>query len=196
MVSGCMLTNILDGNPPFEGCGDFDVWSDTGMENFERCYHPIFSALPDIYDAHPDVTLLHVVRNTTSWWKSMKTYRKANIIRHWKNCKSPDGIFPIRHNKDNSDLEFIFKELYTNHTAYVREFAANHPSVTYLEFTLEDPNISTLLEKATGISSTCWGKSNNQEEIKRRQILKYEEKLRLSNATLATINDDVAFENF
>merc|ERR1712161_27319 len=45
----------------------------------------------------------------------------------------------------------------TNYTQRIREFAINHPTLTYFESKLDDPHTPTRLEQATGIAASCFG---------------------------------------
>jgi len=47
----------------------------------------------------------------------------------------------------------------TKYTQRIRDFAMNHPTLTYFESKLDDPQTPTRLEKATGISASCFGHS-------------------------------------
>ena len=58
--------------------------------------------------------------------------------------------------KGNSTTWVAFYENYRN---YVRRFALEHPSLTYVEIPL-DSNTGYELEQRTGIQRECWGHSN------------------------------------
>jgi hypothetical protein len=49
---------------------------------------------------------------------------------------------------------------------HVREFAKNHPSLTYIEIQLENDDNGRILEEATGVSRECWGHSNVNKRYK------------------------------
>ena len=51
-----------------------------------------------------------------------------------------------------------FAAFYDWHTAHVREFCLQHPSLTYIEVALESPMLGKILEEKIGISASCWGK--------------------------------------
>jgi hypothetical protein len=46
---------------------------------------------------------------------------------------------------------------------HVRDFAAAHPSMTFLEVSLEDNATASILEERIGIPASCWGKHNEND---------------------------------
>jgi hypothetical protein len=48
----------------------------------------------------------------------------------------------------------------------VRNYAQQHPSITYIEFSLEDDDlvVGKYLENIIGIPSKCWGRSNYNDD--------------------------------
>ena len=51
---------------------------------------------------------------------------------------------------------------YNNHTQHVRDFARNHPTMAYVEFSLENQEeAQQALQEHFGFSDSCWGHKNN-----------------------------------
>jgi Sulfotransferase domain len=169
-IGRCWQRNIQQGKPPLEGCGDHDIWSDTGYVdlNYRKgqnksqsvsnipCYYPLIQALDQIYEAYPNSTFLFVTRNETNWLESIQTYHEGFIVDVWKRCKI-DG-FPGLDARPEDFLDF-----YRWHQRLIRSFAEGHPSITYLEVPLEAANTAEILEDKIGISNTCWGHHNQQQ---------------------------------
>ena len=57
-----------------------------------------------------------------------------------------------------------FREFYEWHKDLIRTFALEHPSWTYIEVDLEDPEAGQILEDRTGIDASCWGHHNKGKE--------------------------------
>ena len=152
--------NALNGLAPLEGLPR-DIFSDFGYEDDEFCFHPSFHLKP-FYDSYPNMTILHITRNTTAWLHSIARYDSGKILQRWSNCsQDPLQVFS-RLTKDTSAAQW--QHLYDRHTRYVRTFAHHHPSITYYEFQLEDPLIAAKLSEAFGISSQCWRRRNKNKQ--------------------------------
>jgi hypothetical protein len=146
--------NVVNGRPPFEGCGDFDVFADTGyITRNGRCFHPEVDGLDAIYQAYPNSTIVYVTRETESWLSSLVGHRNGRLKEKWGKCNATG--FPKQNASDED-----FRSFHDWHTKLIRKFAQEHPSMTYLEFELEDPEIAENFETATGIESHCWGQHN------------------------------------
>ena len=103
--------------------------------------------------------MILAVRDAKVWVKSVNRYYNLGEDLKTK-CRSP-GYFskwPKDQNMTDHDLE----GLYMWQVDYVRQFATEHPSLTYIEIKLEDGDDKNgaILEEAVGIPADCWGHSN------------------------------------
>lgn len=126
----CVKENIDAGQPPFAGCGDYNVYTDTGFAlhvstGVADCYYPSISALDSIYEHYPNATIVLMVRNTMSWFNSMETWGNGTLLKRWRFCNMTEFV---QSNKVD-DLR-AFQTFYEWHTSYVRNFAISHPSLT------------------------------------------------------------------
>jgi hypothetical protein len=75
----------------------------------------------------------------------------------------------------NSSLEFdmigygdqrraFLASVYSQHTLNVREFVKTFPSHSLIEVNMTDPRAGELMGASFGLSSSCWGHKNKQEE--------------------------------
>lgn len=67
---------------------------------------------------------------------------------------------PLSNYTDNSkrcgiDDELCWESFYVAHTEKIRDFARNHPQMTYVELLLDD-DAPTGLESYTGVSADCF----------------------------------------
>jgi hypothetical protein len=154
MVSGkCMDWNVKAGKKYLEGCGNYTVWTDTGMipggkEERKDCYYPAIDGLDEWFKSYPNSTIILATRNTDSWVHSATSWGKGSLLERWDRCKLT-GFVGKRAKK--------VAQFYKWHMELVRDFARKHPSITYIEVQLEDPNIASILHAKTGIPSSCWG---------------------------------------
>lgn len=168
-IGRCWQRNIRHGRPALEGCGDHDIWSDTGFVgmNYRKgkdsgksssnipCYYPLIESLDQIYESYPNATFLFLTRNETSWLNSIQTYHDGFIMDVWRRCRIRGFPGPDAEADD-------FRRFYTWHKKLIRNFAEDHPSITYLEIPLEGAETAQVLEDKIGAPRKCWGHYNKQ----------------------------------
>jgi hypothetical protein len=153
MVSGlCMKWNVLAGRPLLEGCGDYDVWTDTGavahQHKHPSCYYPGIQGLEEWFKSYPNSTIMLTTRSVDSWVDSASRWGEGSLVWRWDQCNLTGYL-----GKKAPQMT----EFYNWHVELVRDFARKHPSITYIEVSLDDPNIGSILHAKTGIPSSCWG---------------------------------------
>lgn len=160
VISGrCMKRNVMENRTFLEGCGDYQVFTDTGFIKGRpalSCYYPGIEGLHDYYKSYPNGTLMYIVRNTTAWRKSVTKWTHGLLLKRWERCK----LRGFR----NRTAEGI-EGFYEWHKQLVRDFARSHPSMTYIEAELESQEIASLLESRIGISASCWKDCDPKERI-------------------------------
>lgn len=158
----CLYENIRDGKDPFADCGDFDVWTDNALILGQSlCWDPAVYSLDAIYQAYPNATLILTVRESFSWVGSI--VRWDNLFELMSSCHA---LWPEQPpNKSPLDVEDI-RQFYLWQIQHVRDFAAAHPSMTFLEVGLKDNATASILEERVGIPASCWGKQNVNDHTK------------------------------
>ena len=166
-IGPCFHYNRLHNQDLLHRCGDYDVWIDIGYVKAPKhaviteCFFPAVHGLEAFYQHHPNGTILLIRRNVDAWYQSAANWGNGNMLRKWSRaCRS--SFFPDmeRSRQEVPLTEKDWKKMYQRVTQNVRQFAAAHPSLTYLEpdVTLEDPAVGPWLEEQVGISASCWGK--------------------------------------
>jgi hypothetical protein len=138
------------------------------------CFEPVFhGGLDNFHHYHPTGTLMMTVRRVDDWLASIIKY--VGLGNRFRNtCKGP-GYFATHWANKNVTNDDLVK-FYNDHLQAVRDFAAAHPSLTYIELSLESNETGAILESLTGITSECWGDRNNfeivtsPEEIQKRKM--------------------------
>lgn len=149
------------------------------------CFYPGVHALENIVKHYPYATILHLPRNAQDWVRSSTAWgqKRTMLERYHLRCHGFDNHTfhppPLteaernkrllerniakqqqnqqhhrRKNKTEAEWANWYKHDYTNR---IRRFATNHPTLTYFESPLEDPNTPIRLEEATGIDRSCFG---------------------------------------
>ncbi|CAB9496341.1 expressed unknown protein [Seminavis robusta] len=163
----CFQANIKKHRPLLQGCGDsYKVWTDAGFLSPGSCFYPsIHGGLEALYESYPQATILNIVRNTDAWVNSTSEFN--NLWTRWgEKCDKFPGPKATRED---------YTKFYDGHTEMIRQFAKEHPSMTYLEIPLESPDTGKMLEEATGVNQSCW---LNSRTMKGRRARPYLKKLR------------------
>ncbi len=126
-----------------------------------KCVYPQVHYLNALYNEAPDATWLLPFRNVTSWIGSITRWK--NIRTHISNYCDFKRLGFQRQNK-NPDEDFV--RLYCNHVKHIRDFVKEHPSLSLVEFSIEDPYAGEYLAGIfPGVNATFWGQANNYEEV-------------------------------
>lgn len=151
----CFQQNMKNNRPLLEGCGDYHVWTDMGVIAPGTCFYPsIHGGLEALYKDYPQATLLSVVRDTDSWVNSTTQFN--SLWDRWIANKCDK--FPGK-----GSTRYDYAKFYDWHTEMVRQFAKDHPSMTYIEVTLEGNDTGRILEEKTGVNASCWVHSKTKK---------------------------------
>ena len=182
ICGSCVLENMQNNHPPFEGCGEYQVWSQYDVETSEpfSWFLPQHFALPLLHEAYPKAPIILNRRETALDW--------AESILHWHSVTTrlfesfdleliqekdlapvPDKITYKSLMSDMQDsLNRVMSEeewkrkrhllikAYNRHNQKIRQFASdyNHP---LLEVVVDgDKEPGKQLEDSFHLSSACW----------------------------------------
>ncbi|CAB9499039.1 expressed unknown protein [Seminavis robusta] len=154
-IGRCMQDNLDAGRPPLDGCGTAKVWSSMGFvaPKEEKCFFPSIDrrAMDALAEAYPEATILQVTQDPEEWYRSSYRRFRSNLVSF---CNRDDGAVPIPENKGASKAEWV--AFYEWNLQSVRDFAAAHPSIHYVEVALEDSETNAILQKELGLPRLCW----------------------------------------
>ena len=138
-------------------------------------------ALENIKTYYPNSTLLYIRRDPKDWYHSasnwsdllyrFRTLECSNLTDSFFNTNSVNDKttsstrkkYMSRNEKQN---ESFWLNFYNNYENYIRNFAYNHPTLTYLEVPLNTNTTGQVLEEKTGISRLCFGHKNKNNDKK------------------------------
>ena len=155
----CIYRNVNAGEDPLKGCGNFDVWAQMDREgdNDGLCYFPQIEALEALHEYYPTATLILNLRPLDKWVSSVQ--RWGTMHSRLVDC----DITGFPRGTGQSEEELI--AWYKYHAAKVWHFASTHRSHGLVTVRVEDDDTGRVLEKAFGITHTCWGKHNVNEKV-------------------------------
>jgi hypothetical protein len=164
-----MSRNFQLGLPLLQGCGGWAVYTDSGgiytnvTAGERQCFYPVVQqhGLETFAQDYPNATILHLPRsNTSAWVQSAKHWK--NLTGRWDDYCSglqPDHniLFADKRTRLTTDEEWA-SWYERNYTQRIRDFAKLHPSLTYVESSLDDVEGTGLfLEKVTALPAACFG---------------------------------------
>ncbi len=154
-------------------CGNYTVYTELNYLEDGRCIFPQVQYLNELYRDASDATWILPFRNVTAWVKSVTGWRNMKL-RLLHNCTFPDLGFPSSRSRSRTvsipaltdfegDLDLI--NLYCNHVKQIRQFVDEHPTLSLVEFSIEDPYVGTYLANIfPGVNATGWGQTNTMED--------------------------------
>mmetsp|Transcript_27180 Transcript_27180/g.33579 ORF Transcript_27180/g.33579 Transcript_27180/m.33579 type:complete len:412 (+) Transcript_27180:88-1323(+) len=157
----CMRKSIQANKPILASCGNFTVWTQMDFETNE-CIFPQISYLKEIYQEAPNATFILPFRDVAGWMNSLNAWAPQNHTirkRIGKMCKFPElGIKQGDLLEDATMIEFL-----CNHVKHIRQFVHDHPSLTLIEFSIEDSSAGNFLASLFHVDASRWGKQNAQD---------------------------------
>lgn len=152
-IGQCLQTNYNHNvTNLFKGCGHARVWSDIGYLRDQRgtCFYP--SMQPDVLERlvkyYPRATLLNSVYETpTAWYNSVSG--RHNLPNRWAKAQHCPGFPP------QGSSQKAWEIFYEQHTQSMRDFAAKHPNVTFLEIPYSQHG-GEMLQDVFQFPEHCW----------------------------------------
>ncbi|KAL7485783.1 hypothetical protein ACHAW6_011387 [Cyclotella cf. meneghiniana] len=141
--------HIAFSDPNFGKNVTVQTYSDIGTPYPGRCFYSSVNdgGLEHIYKYYPNATIMLLTREVDSWYSSMTKWNKGQLLKAWKHRCGFHGSIG-----DGSKDDWI--DFYHSHTEKIRNFAREHPTMTYVEMELEDA--PSMIDYYTGVDSECF----------------------------------------
>jgi hypothetical protein len=155
--SECMRGNLKSNRPILQGCGDYQVYAQMDAELGKGIFLPQRFQLDALHAYAPNATFLLNVRPSHDW---------VHSVSNWFGL---GGRFLNRFKIDvrNVNRQEVLREIYDNHTVFVRDFVRQHPSHKLVEVDISSPMAGQVLANAFGVDESCWGQHNrNKNKVK------------------------------
>mmetsp|Transcript_26896 Transcript_26896/g.42210 ORF Transcript_26896/g.42210 Transcript_26896/m.42210 type:complete len:282 (+) Transcript_26896:127-972(+) len=152
----CMFSNVQRKKKIFDGCGDFDAYTEMNYVTHAPCIWPQAQYLNEIHDDKPDATFIIVFREIHSWISSLKRWREPDGTMLHQALGKKCGI-------SGTGVELtdkVIEDFFCRHVARVRNFVNTHPSHKLVEVQLEDKETAQRMEQIFRIDSKCWRHMN------------------------------------
>jgi len=160
-----ILDNLRNGRDPFHGAGNYDIFSNVGVENIygdpkDTCYFPQIEALDEIHKQFPNAVFILNHRNSAENWLTSIVNNRL-LIEQLRVCNI-SGFPPT----GRDHLKAEIKAFYNSHIKRIEEFVEKHPSHKLLKINMDSPDLRSLVVKAFGGNGKCWGSSNNASHLR------------------------------
>jgi hypothetical protein len=127
-------------------------WEDNGKM---ICYFPSLHDLDGLLSSTASPTFLLLTRNSAMWASELHS---SNNLMGRLSVVCRDYGFPqtpfLPSERTDADVQ-KWADFYDTHTESIRTFAAQHPSLTYIEVDMEEEP-GDQLEAEVGITAECW----------------------------------------
>ena len=139
----CMLYNLQHHLPIFDGCGDYDVYTEINAPRRKagkipwshpraRIFLPQHYHLQEIHEQYPQATLILNTRPTHEWilsvcnWGNLLARQFANEVHSVES-----GALPFSQQGCGAHMDLFLTKLFDDHSALVKAFVEQHPSHIY-----------------------------------------------------------------
>ena len=168
----CMLYNLQHHLPIFDGCGDYDVYTEINGPRRKagkipwshpraRIFLPQHYHLQEIHEQYPQATLILNTRPTHEWilsvcnWGNLLARQFANEVHSVEG-----GALPFSQQGCGAQMDLFLTKLFDDHSALVKAFVEQHPSHTLIEVDISKNETGRIIIDAFGLDASCWGHVN------------------------------------
>ena len=152
----CMGHNIKNGRPILENCGNYTVYAQMDSELGNSIFLPQRFKLDLLHDYAPNATFILNVRPAEEWVKSVSNW--FGLGGRFLNLFKIDPKKVARYE--------VLKEIFNNHTQFIRDFVQVHPSHSLVEVDISHSSAGTILADSFGLIESCWGRHNENKKRK------------------------------
>mmetsp|Transcript_3117 Transcript_3117/g.3694 ORF Transcript_3117/g.3694 Transcript_3117/m.3694 type:complete len:341 (-) Transcript_3117:510-1532(-) len=169
---GVCIKDIIDNHRQrniFSECGDFTMWGEMNIIEEKACIFPQIKYLENIYTDAPHATWIMPMRNVSDWLDSVSKW--GHYPGEFRNQFRLCNFQQIGFNGSTDAMDDRkMMAMYCNHIVQIREFVKSHPTLSLIEFRIEDPNVGKFLESLLPIDAADWGKQNVMDESRQKKF--------------------------
>jgi hypothetical protein len=189
LMAGCMLENLANHTPIFQGCGDYDVLSemngprprkrenkkgslgllmDDGSYDYQgpgpRIFLPQHFNLEELHQQHPNATWILNLRPVDAWVKSIMKWNKDLKFEFAHEYYMQSSLDRLPRN--DGEMAAFLARIYEEHNERIRDFCVSHPSHALVEVNITG-DAGKVLADAFELDDSCWVHKNKNERKRR-----------------------------
>ena len=149
----CFKVAVKNSKPPLRSCGDFEVYAQMDIENWNQCHFPQITNLDQLHEEAPNATFVLTKRNMTHWVTSVQNWGGGGRTMAQRLAKCKAGP------KSSSSTDLV--EWHEAHMERIRAFVTEHPTHTLVEIDIEDPKTGSKMAHLFGSNPKNWGHEND-----------------------------------
>ena len=143
----CIRRQIRLQQNPLEKCGNFTVQLQMAMHLGHTIVYPQIQYLDQLYEAAPNATYLLPFFNVTKWVEILTNWNAGGKVYRTYRKRLAGAMFPeVNWTIEMGSNDADFEALVCNHVNRIRRFTSERPSLSLLEFDVEDPNVGKYME--------------------------------------------------
>ena len=125
-----------------------------------KCVFPQIHHMDRLYQDSPNATWIMPFRNTTDWLRSVTNWgkgtKRGSLAEKFDRVCGWSEFRPDNANREEDVARFV-----CNHVREVRQFVKDHPSLSLVEFNINDSNAGNILADVFPIvEASHWGQHN------------------------------------
>jgi hypothetical protein len=162
----CMREAAREEKDLLVNCGNFTVWTQMDHDTGRDAVYPQIQYLAELYEAAPHATFLLPFRNISAWVNSMTNWDAHGRVQWTLRKRFEKSAFPeVDWTRDNGKNDSDYNIFFCNHVRRVRTWVADHPSLSLIEFSIDDPHTGDYLASLFPVDAADWGKANENKDI-------------------------------
>ena len=156
----CFERHLNTTDDIFRKCGNHNVFTQMDQMWKKGCIFPQIKYLDKLYEDAPHATWLMPLRNVSAWLDSVNRWN--DMRRRYRRCNFSPYLDFQGHGDEKSDQKMM--AMYCNHVQQIRQFVVEHPTLSLVEFRIENPNAGSFLAQYLPVDAAQWGKNNVNEK--------------------------------
>jgi hypothetical protein len=172
-MADCMLYNLQHAIPIFDGCGDYDVYTEINgprriagkipwSHPAARIFLPQHYHLQEIHEQYPQATLILNTRPSPEWVHSVRTWGNMLARQFANEVHSMEGG-ALALPQGGAQMDLFLTKLFDDHSTLVKDFVKQHPSHILIEVDITKNETGRILADAFGLDVSCWGHVNQNQ---------------------------------
>ena len=149
----------------FQRCGNFNVFGQMD-QHMSGCTYPQIELLDRLHKDAPHATWLMPLRNVSEWLGSVNRWN--NLRDRFGFCNFHPHLDFEGGNRGDEKNDQKMMALYCNHVQQIRQFVVDHPTLSLVEFRIEDNKTGSFLEDFFPVDPEHWGQHNAKNRNKKK----------------------------
>ena len=148
-------------------CGNFTVYSQMDYHLSGKVIYPQIQRLDELYAAAPNATWVLQFRNISNWVNSINHWNSdGRVSRTYRNRFNSATLPQLNWTKEMGMNDSDYEMLFCRHVRHLRQFVSERPSLSLVEYSIEDPDTGAFLASVFDrVDASLWKMENVNKKI-------------------------------